>query len=216
MAVDLAKVPVGSWADYNITTNDMKGKLRWALVEKIPAGIGVEMTMEGGITALIGGQKSTTRMLLDPDPLKAKNPVKRLILQRGDNDPMELPADNPAVQAQKFARPDPKNLVKKETIKVPGGSFNASHYREVRGDSTIEYWLSETVLPLGLVKMVSTPKSAGTGPKVTMELAAKGSDAKPTITKQPKPIDPAMLGGAPPAAPAKAPSPARPAKPAKD
>ena len=215
LAVDLGKVPVGSWAEYNITSNDMKGKLRWAVVEKAAAGIGIEMSMEGGITAMTGGQKTTTRMLLDHNPLGASNPVKRLIVQRGDSDPMELPADNPIVQAQKFAKPDPKHLVKKESIKVPGGSFTASHYKEDRGQATIEYWMNETVPPLGLVKMVGTPKVAGAGPKVVMELAAKGGDAKPTLTKTPKPMDPAMMMGAPPPSGGSdkpAPAPTKPAK----
>ena len=45
--------------------------------------------------------------------------------------------------------------------------------------------MNETVLPLGLVKMPGEPETGGSGPKVTMELSAKGSDAKPAITKTP-------------------------------
>jgi hypothetical protein len=109
------------------------------------------------------------------------------------------------VQAQKFTRPDPKNLVKKETIKVPAGTFATSRYKETRGDSVVEYWMSETALPLGLVKMTGVPRPGSPGPKVVMEMSAKGNDAKPAITKAPKPIDPQLMGGMgapPPAKPA--------------
>ena len=34
IGTDIGKVPAGAWAEYNITMNDMKGKLRWALVER--------------------------------------------------------------------------------------------------------------------------------------------------------------------------------------
>jgi hypothetical protein len=197
-------VPAGSWSEYNITMNDMKGKMRWALVERTPSSIAVELTVEGGLTAMIGGQKVVSKMVLEPDPLKHPTPVKRMMIQMADQDPMELPANDPRVQAQKFTRPDPKNLVNKETIKVPAGTFTTSHYKETRGDSVVEYWVNETALPLGLVKMSGAPKAGSPGPKVNMELSAKGNDAKPAITKPTKPIDPNMMMGAgapPPAAP---------------
>jgi hypothetical protein len=210
LGTDIGKVPTGAWADYNITMNDMKGKMRWALVERTPSSLAVEMTVEGGLTAMIGGQKVISRMVLEPDPLKHPKPVKRMIIQMADQDPMELPTEDPRVQAQKFTRPDPKNLVKKETIKVPAGTFATSRYKETRGDSVVEYWISETALPLGLVKMTGVPQPGSPGPKVVMEMSAKGNDAKGMITKATKPIDPALMGGmgAPPPGKPAAPAPA--------
>lgn len=209
VGTDIGKVPTGSWADYNITMNDMKGKMRWALVERTPSSLAVELTVEGGLTAMIGGQKVVSKMVLEPDPMKHPKPVKRMMIQMADQDPMELPAEDPRVQAQKFTRPDPKHLVKKETIKVPAGSFATSHYKETRGTSVVEYWMSDTALPLGLVKMIGTPEKGAPGPKVVMEMSAKGDGAKPAITKATKPIDPGLMGGmgAPP-------PPSKPAAPA--
>jgi hypothetical protein len=220
IAVNLQKVPVGSWADYTLSLNQMTGKVRWALIERTASGVGLEMIMEGGPAQMMGQQKVTTKMVLAPDVLTAAKPIKQLIMQVGDQDPMELPPDAPQMQGQKFEKPDPKKLVGKETLKVPAGSFQTSHYRDVRDQATVDFWVSETLPPLGLVKMTVTPKEQAQAPKVSLELSAKGSDAKPTITKKAQMVNPsAPMGvGKPPAGvagpkPAKADKPAKAAKP---
>jgi hypothetical protein len=142
-------------------------------------------------------------MVLDPDPIGAAKPVKEMVMQVGDGDPMQAPSDVPA---QKFQKPDVKTLVGRETIKVEAGSFKATHYRDHTPVGTVDVWVSEEVPPLGLIKVVTTPepKSGKANqppiPPATMELARTGTGAKPTITKPAKPFDAAqMMGGAPPA-----------------
>jgi hypothetical protein len=79
---------------------------------------------------------------------------------------------------------------------VAGGSLAASHYRDVLPDSTVDSWLSDAIPPLGVVKIVSTPRpdAAGPGgkplPPVTMELVAHGRDARPAITRPARPFTP--------------------------
>ena len=130
---------------------------------------------------------------------------QKLVIQMGPNDPMEMQTGG--AQGQ-FAKPDPKTLLKEETLKVAAGSFKTKHYRNktAQGDS-VDSWVAESVAPIGLVKMEMTQKSNPmvTGP-ITMELASVGKDAKPAITKPAKPYDQAtfmkqvMAGaGAPPA-----------------
>jgi hypothetical protein len=48
-----------------------------------------------------------------------------------------------------------------------------------------------------MVKMTATPtgKPDPQSPPIAMELTAKGTDAKPLITKAPKPFDPSEFGG---------------------
>jgi hypothetical protein len=221
VAVDIRKVPVGAWAEYavNITPakgEKLKGKARWALVSRTADGVAFEMSMEGGPTVMMGGQKMTSKMVLAPDPTSSDRPVRQLIMQVGDMDPFEMPAEAPQVRGQRFEKPDPKKLVGKETVKVPGGSFPTSHYRDKREQGTMDFWISETVPPLGMVKMTVTPNEPGQGPHVLLELSGKGNDAKPTITKAAKPFNPALMGGGhggPPGAPPPAPPP--PAAPAK-
>jgi hypothetical protein len=185
LAVDLAKVPIGSWATYNMTMGTMPPmSMKMALVARAAAGNTLEMSMEGGMAAKAG--KVTTQMTLAPG---SEGTVKKLILQVGKNDPMEMPVQG--AQGKQFSKPDPKTFVKEETVKVAGGSFKTKHYHDKtpQGD-TVDYWVSESLPPLGLVKIEMTQKSNPmiNGP-IKMELAGTGKDAKAVITKKPKPFD---------------------------
>lgn len=202
LVVDLKKAAVGSWAEYGMGFGEIKMKSRWALVARDASSTTLEMSMQGGPTAQMGG-KLTLKMVLDPDPIGAAKPVKQIVMQIGDGAPMQAPPDAPT---QKFQKPDAKTLVGKESLKVEAGTFNTSHYRDHTPVGTVDIWVSEDVPPLGLVKVVTTPEpAAGESkqppiPPATMELAATGTGAKPTITKPAKPFDAkAMMGGAAPA-----------------
>jgi hypothetical protein len=227
LALDLKKVPVGSWAEYSTMIAlgaGMKMTSRWALVARKGGSSTLEMSMEGGPVAMMGG-KMIMQMVLVPNPVGAEKPITKAVMQVGDRDPMEMPLGSPGMTAPKFQKPDPKKLVGKEEVKVPAGTFKTSHYRDVSDRGTVDAWISDQVPPLGMVKVTTTPKpgTAGPGgqpmPPVTMELAARGKDAKPQITKPAKPFDPnafapGMHGGPPPgaAAPGAPPAPP-PAKP---
>jgi hypothetical protein len=197
LAVDLAKVPVGSSAAYNVTIGSMEPMgMKIALVGRGPAGNTLETSIEGGIAARAG--KMVTQMTV---PSGSTGKVQKMVLQLGANDPMEMPIHGG--EAQQFSKPDPKKLVKEETVKVAAGSFKAKHYHDTtpQGD-TVDFWVSQSVLPIGLVKLEATQKSNPTvsGP-ITMELTATGKGAKPSITKAPKPFDQAtfmkeMMAGA--------------------
>jgi len=66
MAMDLSKVPVGSWADYNMTMGTLpQMKMRMALVAKTPAANVVETSVEGGMMATAGG-KMVMQMSIAP------------------------------------------------------------------------------------------------------------------------------------------------------
>jgi hypothetical protein len=189
LAVDLDKVTVGSWAKYNMTMGTMPPMtMKMALVNRSAAGNTMEMSVEGGMAAAAGNV--VTQMILAPG---SSVTVQKLVLQVGANDPMEMPVQG--AQGAKFAKPDPKTLVKAETIKVAAGSFKTKHYhnKTPQGD-TVDYWVAESATPIGLVKIEMTQKSNPmiTGP-ITMELAAVGKDAKPAITKAAKPFDQASL-----------------------
>jgi len=200
LVVDLKKAAVGSWAEYSMSFGDIKMKSRWALVARDASSTTLEMSMQGGPAAQMGG-KIALKMVLDPDPIGAKKPVKEIVMQIGDGEPMLAPPDAPT---QKFQKPDAKTLVGKETIKVAAGSFKTTHYRDHTPVGTVDVWVSEEVPPLGLVKFATTPEPS-TGktsqpptPPATLELAATGTGAKPIITKSAKPFDPSqMMGGAP-------------------
>ena len=198
LVVDMRKVPVGSWAEYSMQFGEVAMKSRWALVARDAKSNTVEMSMDGAMTAQMGG-KVTVKMVLDPDPINSAKPVKEMVMQLGNGDPMLAPPEAPM---QKFQKPDAKTLVGKEEIKVAAGTFKTSHYRDHTAVGTVDVWVSEDVPPLGLVKVLTTPEPQGQGekqmkiPPATMELSAKGTGAKPVITKAAKPFD--ARGMAPP------------------
>jgi hypothetical protein len=198
MVVDLKKIDVGSWASYTTTMGEMKMTAKTSLVARDASSVSMETSMEGGMMAMMGG-KMTMRLVMDPDPTISEKPVKQVVMQIGDQDPMLAPDNMPA---QKYSKPDPKSLVGKETLKTAAGSFKTAHYRSKTPQGTVDVWVSEDVPPTGLVKLTTEAMQAGGQPipAMTMELAAMGKGAKPTITKAPKPFDPQkMMGGAAPA-----------------
>jgi hypothetical protein len=212
LVVDLKKVTVGSWAEYGMKFGELNMKSRWAMVARDDKSTTMEMSMDNPMAAQMpGGGKITIKMVMDLDPVKAENPVKEMVMQIGDGEPMQAPAEAPR---QKFQKPDARTLVAKESIKVPAGTFKTSHYRDHTTVGTVDVWVSEDVAPLGLVKVLTTPEpQMAEGKKVeippaVMELVATGTGAKPTITKPAKPFNAAGMGG-----PGGAPAPdARPAK----
>jgi len=162
--------------------------MRMALVAKSPAANVVETSVEGGMMAAAG--KMVMQMTVAPG---MEGSLKKMVMQLGAGDPMEMPVEMSG--GKPFTKPNPKNQVGSETIKVPAGSFKTKHYRDKtpKGDK-IDFWISESVPPFGVVKIEvdqkSNPQMKG---KMMFELTGMGKDAKPAITKPPKPFDQAAL-----------------------
>ena len=194
MVVDLKKVEIGTYAEYAMSAAGMTLSSRWALVGKDAKSCTVETVTKASILP----QPVAVRIQLPLDPTSASNKsLGKVIMQMGDADPMFAPADVPE---PKFQKPDPKTLIGPEEIKVPAGSFKTLHYRETNAMATVDVWVSDEVPPLGMVKVVNTPKvnpkdppAMQVGPS-TMELSAMGKGQKPVITKKPKPFDPKKMG----------------------
>ncbi|MGD0839132.1 MAG: hypothetical protein ABSB49_21055 [Polyangia bacterium] len=194
MVVDLKKVEVGSWAAYTTTLGQTTTNTKLAMVARDASSVSMETLIEVGKAAMMRG-KMTMKIVVDPDPTSAAKPIKQVVMQMGDRDPMLAPDNMP--QKFTFTKPDPHTLVGKETLKVAAGSFRTSHYRTKNEQGTADVWVSEDVPPSGLVKFTTSWMRAGGQqlPGITMELTALGKGAKPTITKKPKPFDPQMLMG---------------------
>lgn len=190
LAVELRKVPAGSWAEYRSGDGQSTMSVRIALVSRTARVANIETTMSGGPATKMG--KIVLRMTV---PAGADASVKPSVLamQIGDNDPMLLPPAAKGGPASSLRKVDPKTRLGSETVIVPAGEFkNADHYREVTpAGETVEYWMSKTALPLGVVKM--TTIGAQPGAKVVMELASLGREAKGVIRKTPIPFDPKVL-----------------------
>lgn len=194
LVVDMQKVQIGTWADYNVKVSSLTMSARWALVARDAKSNTIEMTVKGEAFA----KPLTLRMVLPPDPTSDAQHVKPPALQLGDNTPMLAPKDYPA---PRFLRPEASSLVGTEEIKVPAGTFKTSHYRERNAAGTVDLWVSEGVHPIGIVKAMTTPendKNAPAAMQVTpyvQELVASGTGAKPIVTKKVQPYDERKLSG---------------------
>lgn len=115
--------------------------------------------------------------------------LKRLIMQQGNSDPLEMPAQflqqmtrtMPQLQQLQYTRETLKTkakLIGQETVTVPAGTFKCDHYQQLMEGKTLDVWISTDVKPTGLVKMAR--------PDFTMELIRTISDYKSKITKAPR------------------------------
>jgi hypothetical protein len=194
LVVDMQKIEVGSWAEYAMSMGSISLSSRWALVARDAKSNTLEMTTKGGPVA----KPVVLRLTLPADPTSDEKPPKPMVVQFGSDAPMLVPKDTPV---QKFQRPDAKNLVGKEEIKVAAGTFKTAHYREKNAMGLVDIWVNETVFPLGIVKVLTSPEvdknapAAMQVPAATMELASTGKGAKPVITKKPQPFDEKKMGG---------------------
>jgi hypothetical protein len=218
VGMDLRKAPLGSWAAYTVNLKGMPPlKQRFSLVARDAATSTFELATEGGA---MGPTPVVVRVVLGSDLAKPDR-LKKLVMQLGDNDPMELRKEQGAPKDQ-FAPLDPKKLVGRETIKVPAGSLATRHFRDKTAAGRTDVWVSDEAPPFGIVKMegVVTPAAGGPSYPVVMELTERGKDARAVIVRAPQPFDPNVLqgqmtrslGGSKPA-PSRAAGPAKPAPP---
>jgi hypothetical protein len=184
----LDKVPVGTWAEYEIKRGNEPGrKVRQALVGKAGATYVLETRAETG-----RGDKLVTQSTVGHDPSE-EGAVKKVVTQFGAADPMEMPVGGAGMgpgagggkpneaggggpggpgrgmmmgrMGARFVKPDPKKLVGKETLKLAAGTFTTEHYRQEgpRG-GTLDYWLAKDAGPFGLVKLeLDRPAGGGGG-----------------------------------------------------
>ena len=173
---------VGEGAAYEVTTNkdNKKMQMEMAITGKEEyegkTGYWMETTMlgtpQGPVTtkmliALNGDQTTTTRMVM-----------------RMGADVVEMDMNMPMMKNRQTTSPaDVRHSgerVGTETITVPAGTFACEHWRAK--DGTSEYWISEKVKPMGLVKTVSKDSS--------MVLLRQITDAKTKLPPPYKKFDP--------------------------
>jgi hypothetical protein len=189
--MDMRKAAVGSWSGYQVNLAGMPPlEQRYVLVGRDAATNVLELTTRGGMM----GPTATMvlRVTLDADPTH-KDRIKQMVMQLGDNAPMELRQEGKV--KDQFGPLDPRRLVRSETVQVPAGTFATKHYREKTPSGTMDVWVSDEAPPLGIVKLrgsVSQAPGAASYP-VTLELTARGKDARPIITRPPQSFDAAVL-----------------------
>jgi len=195
VGMELSKVLVGSWADYQVTQeNGTVMKSRWALVARDKDTNTIEMISEGGPAAAAGG-KIVTQLVLESDPTSSPDPIKSVLVKAGPNPPVKVPTSMPNIQSQKFKKPDPKAMVGREEIGLGAKKLKVERYRETSPNgNVVDIWISKEVPPFGVVRLETRPpvqkgESAPAPLKMKMELVSYGKDAKPSITDPSKAVD---------------------------
>ncbi len=94
---------------------------------------------------------------------------------------------NEGVQVQDFLFSNEneikKDFVAHEMIEIPAGTIKASHYRKIHDGQTVDFWISDQVKPIGLVKLISKSKVKKTN-NYTIELNSLLKNVKPAINSQ--------------------------------
>lgn len=127
----------------------------------------------------------TVKELVSFDPATMEMQTYKAVMQLPGRPPMEFPDE--MMQARKpfqfkDARSESVDLGS-QSLTTPAGIFACKHYRSKDGSS--EYWVSEKVAPIGLIK------SQEKGQTVT--LVKLITDARDKITGTPQPFDPTMM-----------------------
>jgi hypothetical protein len=177
---------VGAGAFYEVDKpGEPKQPFNFAIVGKETAqgqdAVWIEMTLS---TERMGTM--LVKELVSFDPVKKHMQNFKAIVQMPGRPPMLMP-DEMMNSRQGFdfkdARDDSVDLGS-QSVTTPAGTFPCEHYRQKDGSS--EFWVSEKVVPIGLVKSVDKDGQ-------TTTLVKTVTDAKDQITGTPQPFNPMMF-----------------------
>jgi hypothetical protein len=160
MIPGMFKPMVGSGAEYQITMKNDQMDWQYAVVGKETVdgseGYWLEMRMKSG-----KGEGAIMKQLVVTGPEGVD--IKRMIMQAPGQPPMEMPMgmmSGMMKRAQKSAAEHTGEkgmgqVVGTESVTVPAGTFECTHYRSTDPKSPGDFWVATQVYPYGLVKMTS-------------------------------------------------------------
>jgi len=182
----VGEAKVGQWASFDGTSASGAGKLRLAVVGSERAADSTFYWFEVNFAGQDAG-KSGVVQILAPTLASGSAAPRSLIVKIGPQPAMRVSGEMAGMMGQKpgensafdwASRCSGAHVVGWESVTVPAGTFRALH---VTTDDEGDVWASRDV-PFGLVKLH--------GKKGDLVLAARGTDAKSSITE--KPLD---MGG---------------------
>lgn len=156
---------VGAGAVYQV---EMKGEspAQWnmAVVGQEAGGYWVE-------TQISAPEPAIAKMLV------SEHGVQRYIVKPGNEPAIEMPATHMA-GAPDTSVDKTGQLIGRESVATPAGTFTCDHYRVEDSDGTAEVWVADTISPYGLVKFV--------GPAMTLTLERTVTGATTRIHETPQ------------------------------
>jgi len=159
----LQKATPGVWADYDMAIGTMKATMRYALVEKSAKALAIEI--ETSVPAIV--------MHMDFAPVADGWTLTKLRMRMGTGAVQDVPVPEGTPQVVKKGASAGK-LVGTETIKTAAGSFECKHYKQATPAGDADVWISDNVLPAGMVQTTAT----AAGAKIVLSATGTGATAK--------------------------------------
>lgn len=181
---------VGAGAAYRMEAKTKKGKevhdWEWAVVgsEKVGADMGYWLEMYGQER---GGESVVMKQLIVWR--QEGSDIKRMIMQAGNEEPMEVPVGMMAGGKEQPGQKDVRKTGKRigtESVTTPAGTFACEHWQDTEQGGTYDVWLAKDVPPFGIVK--------ATSPDTTMTLMRVITNAESRIKGQPRSMEEMMRG----------------------
>jgi hypothetical protein len=178
----LGNAKVGQWASFEGTSASGGGKLRLAVVGSERASDSTLYWFEVNFAGQEPG-KSGVVQILAPNLASGSAAPRSLVVKIGAQPAMRISGEMAGMMGQKpgqdnaafdwASRCSGAHVVGWESVTVPAGTFRALH---VTTDDAGDVWATRDV-PFGLVKLH--------GKQGDLVLAARGADAKSSITEKP-------------------------------
>lgn len=161
---------VGSGAEYLVNAKGKEMDVAIVALGKEDVGGSPGFWMEQRMTSTeLGGEMVMKSLIVATGPDAG---IKRMIMQRPGQPPMEMPAMMTAMMQQHQSHTpvsgsvstersvgDRGELVGTESVTVPAGTFNCQHYRKQEQNGPVDMWISTDVSPYALVKMTGADMS---------------------------------------------------------
>jgi hypothetical protein len=186
----LVNPQVGAWTWYDISGGVTDkgeplqlGMMRLAIVgeEKVGGKQGYWLEMQYVPSV---GYPSIYLMLLTGPASDPAN-VHKMFRREGTGKKEEIPvADSNDAIAEGAKPEDKRKLLGEEDVKTPTGDVHSQHYEVAEGGDKLDIWLSESVCPMGIVKM-----NSGEGGIMLRNHGTGGNDGRSVID------DPAPTSG---------------------
>lgn len=176
---------VGEGSQFVMKSGDQKIDLNIYVSESSFSNLGVEIHFGAGDLFITNMWQQFHFKIVDSGPLmitagyiKTDQEAKSEIMTK------ELFQQNQGVEVQDFLFSKKEQIEKyhiaDELVEVPAGSIMAKHYRKKSHGQVVDFWISDKVLPIGLVKLVSKSEKVKIN-NYSIELANLLKNVKPAI-----------------------------------
>ena len=165
----------GAGSEFSLESNGVKSKLNIYITDSSFGKLGVEYFFDIG--SGIFGKQMWQQYYLSLNENKEIGILAGYFKVPELSTPEKLTSEyyskNKGVKLEGFLFSDRKELEKykvgSSAVEVPAGVVFATHYRKKENGQQVDFWISEKVKPIGLVKLVSKGKEKAQNYKIELQ-----------------------------------------------